>query len=88
MTALTDPYDRDDFYGDVALPNSADLEVVHDTAGADEDLVRELLTVVQELAASVERGAHTACQTDQPASARMLRPTAKHRARLSGMVVQ
>ena len=86
MTALNDPYDGDDFYCDVALPNSDALEVVHDgadvltyhhtrpfwevhvvvvpkrhvpsltdTAGADEDLVREALGVVQQVAASVER---------------------------------
>jgi histidine triad (HIT) family protein len=86
MAALNDPYDGDDFYCDVALPNSAGLEVVHDgpgvlayhhtrpfwdvhvvvvpkrhvpsltdMTGADETLVRELLDVVQDVAASVEQ---------------------------------
>ena len=85
VTSLADRYDGDDFYCDVALPNAADLDVVHDGAGvlayhhtrpfwevhivvvpkrhvpsltdpegADDALVRELLTVVKDVAASVE----------------------------------
>jgi histidine triad (HIT) family protein len=81
----TERYDGDDFYCDVALPNVAALDVVHDgervlafhhtrpfwpvhivvvpkrhvpsltnTAGADDDLVRELLSVVQDVASAVE----------------------------------
>ena len=85
MTPHSDPYDGHDFYCDIAIPNAADLDVVHDSAavlayhhtrpfwevhivvvpkrhvpsftdaaGADDALVRELLTVVQDVAASVE----------------------------------
>jgi histidine triad (HIT) family protein len=85
MHRPTDQYDGDDFYCDVALPNMASLDVVHDgdgvlafhhtrpfwpvhivvvpkrhvpsltdTAGADDALVRELLTVVQDVAGGIE----------------------------------
>ena len=85
MSLPSDPYDGDDFYCDVALPNVAALEVVHDgegvlafhhtrpfwevhivvvpkrhvpsltdPVGADDALVRELLTVVRNVAATVE----------------------------------
>jgi len=85
MALPTDGYDGLDFYCDVALPNIAALDVVHDganvlayrhtrpfwevhvvlvpkrhvasltdTAGADEALVRELLTVVRDVAGDVE----------------------------------
>jgi histidine triad (HIT) family protein len=85
MASLSDPYDGDDFYCDVALRNVDALDVVHDgervlayhhtrpfwevhvvvvpkvhvpslidPAGADDALVRELLTVVREVAVSVE----------------------------------
>ena len=85
MTFPSDPYDGDDFYCDVALPDVAALEVVHDgegvlafhhtrpfwevhivvvpkrhvpsltdAVGADDALVRELLTVVRDVAALVE----------------------------------
>ena len=81
----TDSYDGNDFYCDVALPNVAALDVVHDgegvlafhhtrpfwpvhivvvpkrhvpsltdPQGADDTLVRELLTVVQGIARAVE----------------------------------
>jgi histidine triad (HIT) family protein len=81
MARPADPYQGDDFYCDVALPDPAALEVVHDgdavlafhhtrpfwpvhivvvpkrhvpslteTEGADDDLARELLAVVQEVA--------------------------------------
>ncbi|GAA3835575.1 HIT family protein [Nocardioides panacisoli] len=33
MPLTTDPYDGDDFYCDVALPNLRDLDVVHDSEG-------------------------------------------------------
>ncbi|MGH3332886.1 MAG: HIT family protein [Nocardioidaceae bacterium] len=85
MTSTAHRYDGDDFYCDVALPNAADLDVVHDGAGvlafhhtrpfwevhivvvprrhiasltdpvgADDALVRELLTVVKDVATTVE----------------------------------
>lgn len=81
----SDPYDGNDFYCDVALPNVGALDVVHDgdgvlafhhtrpfwpvhivvvpkrhvpsltdAEGADHSLVRELLTVVQDIAGAVE----------------------------------
>ncbi len=85
MTSLADPYDGEDFYCDVALPNCAHLNIVHDgpgvlayyhtrpfwdvhivvvpkrhvaslidPTGADESLIRELLSVVREVAAAIE----------------------------------
>ncbi|MGH3332937.1 MAG: HIT family protein [Nocardioidaceae bacterium] len=85
MTSTAHRYAGDDFYCDVALPNAADLDVVHDgvgvlayhhtrpfwevhivvvpkrhiasltdPVGADDALVRELLTVVKDVATTVE----------------------------------
>ena len=85
MTVPTDRSEGNDFYCDVALPNIAALDVLHDgegvlafhhtrpfwevhivvvpkrhvasltdAHGADDALVRELLTVVQNVAATVE----------------------------------
>ena len=85
VTPVSEPYAGDDFYCDVALPDLAALDVVHqsehvlafhhtrpfwqvhvvvvprrhvpsftDTTGADEEVLRELLAVVQDVAASVE----------------------------------